>query len=572
MLRGKTMNIVAHNLTAINAQRQFGINLKSKTKSTEKLSSGYKINRAADDAACLAISEKMRRQIRGLKQGVENTQDGVSLCQVADGALAEVNDMLHRISELSVQSANGTNSDQDRQYIQEEVCQILQEIDRIGDTTTFNERKLFDGREISKEYLPISASPIQVSGTPSDTTPAIYVISADSSGISINGDNFDWSSFLSSEGKSLSDVPIAEGTYLINYHGLDISIDVQRDASMEDIIGRLNGASFSTEMLPIMADMSYNFNFHNFRGFISSNTALSTPLTAELRTDMGGLWIEVNGHPYRQKISWECPYNAGTNDQCTNVWEGNTISSTGSSWYQLNLCNWELAGGPTKAPEVNLKINDEMSKEAFVQTLDHAKLIFSTNSYSNGDSTDSGVCITSSYPYNYYFEGIELAHNLVPTGTFSLAVKEINQTDYKGIELSEKQVKTLNLWIQSGSEPSVGMYLNIDRMDTGVLGICNLDVSTVTGAEHTMDAVKIALQKISANRAKIGAQQNRLEHTIANEENIVENTTAAESRIRDTDMAEEMVKYSKDNILEQVGYAMMAQANQSKEGVLALLR
>ena len=113
------MNIVAHNLSAMNAQRQFSINSKNKAKSTEKLSSGYKINRAADDAAGLSISEKMRRQIRGLRQGVENTQDGVSLCQVADGALAEVNDMLHRITELSVQSANGTNTKEDRQAIQE---------------------------------------------------------------------------------------------------------------------------------------------------------------------------------------------------------------------------------------------------------------------------------------------------------------------------------------------------------------------------------------------------------------------------------------------------------------------
>lgn len=140
------MNIVAHNLSAMNAQRQFGINTRSKIKSTEKLSSGYKINRAADDAAGLSISEKMRRQIRGLTQGVENTQDGVSLCQVADGALAEVNDMLHRITELSVKSANGTNSEQDRQYIQEEISQILQEIDRIGDTTTFNEMHIFKGQ------------------------------------------------------------------------------------------------------------------------------------------------------------------------------------------------------------------------------------------------------------------------------------------------------------------------------------------------------------------------------------------------------------------------------------------
>lgn len=139
------MNIVAHNLFAMNASRQLNITNKNKAKNTEKLSSGYRINSASDDAAGLSISEKMRRQIRGLSQGVRNTQDGVSVCQVADGALAEVSEMLHRMTELSVQSANGTNSDADRQAIQKEISQIKQEIDRIGDTTEFNERKIFDG-------------------------------------------------------------------------------------------------------------------------------------------------------------------------------------------------------------------------------------------------------------------------------------------------------------------------------------------------------------------------------------------------------------------------------------------
>ncbi len=139
------MNIVAHNLVAMNTQRQLKINSNSKTKSTEKLSSGYRINRAADDAAGLSISEKMRRQIRGLTQGVQNTQDGISLCQVADGALAEVDDMLHRMTELSVKAANGTLTDVDRSYVDMEIQQIKTEIDRISETTKFNDRLLFDG-------------------------------------------------------------------------------------------------------------------------------------------------------------------------------------------------------------------------------------------------------------------------------------------------------------------------------------------------------------------------------------------------------------------------------------------
>lgn len=154
------MNIVTHNLLAMNSNRQLGITTKSKVKSTEKLSSGYKINRAADDAAGLSISEKMRRQIRGLMQGVENTQDGVSLCQVADGALAEVDDMLHRITELSIQAANGTNADSDREAIQTEISEILQEIDRIGDTTSFNEMKIFNNTKVEHYSTKISLAGI----------------------------------------------------------------------------------------------------------------------------------------------------------------------------------------------------------------------------------------------------------------------------------------------------------------------------------------------------------------------------------------------------------------------------
>ncbi len=142
---------VTHNLTAMNSQRQFNIIANRRAKSTEKLSSGYKINRAADDAAGLAISEKMRRQIRGLNQGAYNIQDGISLCQVADGALAEVNELLHRMNELAVKSANETNTDVDRSYIQSEVDALTKEINRIGQSTTFNEQHIFDKATIEQQ-------------------------------------------------------------------------------------------------------------------------------------------------------------------------------------------------------------------------------------------------------------------------------------------------------------------------------------------------------------------------------------------------------------------------------------
>lgn len=566
MLRGKTMNIVAHNLTAINAQRQFGINLKSKTKSTEKLSSGYKISRAADDAAGLAISEKMRRQIRGLKQGVENTQDGVSLCQVADGALAEVNDMLHRITELSVQSANGTNSDQDRQSIQEEISQILKEIDRIGKTTTFNELKIFTGDEVQSSHLPITVGQLNVTGITTDSSAMTYHISADNSGFEINGDSFLWSSFTKGT-DTLANVPISGGTYSFQYHGFTLSLDVNDNASREDLIGRLNGASFETEIrnpasgsklsiyeykvcyLPFTQELSAGDTLKVCAKEISRNNGTGTD-------NIMGTWFEVNGTMYKPNPS------GGESDNINDI----NCSNNSTIGPMDTLITLVPPGNSIGASSrIGLRISEPCTMQELIDAFNNADVTF--------EKADTSVI---NNPGTYHWYKITNINLNVPTssGNNQLNIKQILQSGYQGrIDSSSvNDTAYLKLWIQSGSEPDVGMYLTIDRMDTGILGISDLNVSTVDGANHAMEAVKGALQKVSANRAKIGAQQNRLEHTIANEENIVENTTAAESRIRDTDMAEEMVKYSKENILEQVGYAMMAQANQSNEGVLALLR
>ena len=140
--------VVQHNLTAMNSNRMLGITTKTQAKATEKLSSGYKINRAADDAAGLSISEKMRKQIRGLTQASANAQDGISAVQTAEGALTEVHDMLQRMNELAVKAANGTNSKDDRDYIQAEVDQLVTEIDRVATTTKFNETYLLKGTNL----------------------------------------------------------------------------------------------------------------------------------------------------------------------------------------------------------------------------------------------------------------------------------------------------------------------------------------------------------------------------------------------------------------------------------------
>lgn len=172
--------VVQHNLTAMNSNRMLGLTAKTQAKSTEKLSSGYKVNRAADDAAGLAISEKMRRQIRGLTQASLNAQDGISAVQTAEGALNEVHDMLQRMNELAVKSANGTNQSEDRSYIQSEVDALISEIDRVAQTTTFNEQNLLDGSWSNGVDLQVGAE-----GT-SGNRISVSINAMDSAGISVS--------------------------------------------------------------------------------------------------------------------------------------------------------------------------------------------------------------------------------------------------------------------------------------------------------------------------------------------------------------------------------------------------
>ena len=172
--------VVQHNLTAMNSNRMLGITTKTQAKSTEKLSSGYKINRAADDAAGLAISEKMRRQVRGLTQASANAQDGISAVQTAEGALNEVHDMLQRMNELAVKSANGTNQSEDQAYIQKEVTNLINEIDRVSTTTTFNEKSLLDGT-FSQVALQVGAE------SSTDNQISVTIASMGSTGLGVNG-------------------------------------------------------------------------------------------------------------------------------------------------------------------------------------------------------------------------------------------------------------------------------------------------------------------------------------------------------------------------------------------------
>ena len=393
--------IVQHNLTAMNSNRMLGVTTKTQAKSTEKLSSGYKINRAADDAAGLSISEKMRKQIRGLTQASSNAQDGISAVQTAEGALTEVHDMLQRMNELAVKAANGTNSKDDREYIQNEVDQLVSEIDRVAETTKFNETYLLKG-----------------DNNAADTTVDAAVRSG---GI--------------------------EGTY---------------DAAAH---------------------------------------------TYAIKQPVAGDSVQINGKTY--KI-------AATVDNVTTVATLKGYSSITVKQY-------------------NILARDQ---------------ILAANKAANTGASADLTTTTAADAGNATLEGFT-------PGTYSI-----------------KPAIALDLHVGADSSDSNKINLKIESLSAGGLLITGLKVNgeNSINATDAIDIVKEAIQKVSTQRSALGAVQNRLEHTINNLDNVVENTTSAEAAIRDTDMAAEMVKYSNNNILAQAGQSMLAQANQSNQGVLSLLQ
>lgn len=462
--RGSSFMVLSHNLTAMNANRQLGIVTGKSTKSSEKLSSGYKINRAADDAAGLSISEKMRNLIRSLDQGSENIQHGTSLVQIADGELAEVNDMLHRITELSVKAANGTNSESDRKAIQEEISQIIKEIDRIHTTAKFNETYLFDGTD------PMHGEGNKLGGLVESPSALIGgMVEA-----------------YKKDGKYYS-------AGILDFSPINSSnIDQLYDKSFSFVCTQGCGETFK-------------FTFANGGGDKFSST--------------GSKGI----HTYTVDIKG-IKRGAELIDRVFEAVKNNPVYPSTSTDTDLNVSH---AGWLTKDGE-------------------HKLVIYSSDQFGNTPET---------------------------TPKFSNA----NRTEEGGVDGAEimgagrqRQVKSLK--IQCSNAVNDVIWLQLERMDSAYIGVKNIDVTTEGGALDAINVVSQADLLVSEMRARYGAYQNRLEHSYNNNQNKLENTTAAESRIRDTDMAEEMVEYSKNNILKQAGQSMLAQANQSKQGVLSLLQ
>ena len=448
--------IVQHNITAMNASRMLGVTTGQQSKVSEKLSSGYRINRAADDAAGLSISEKMRSQIRGLDRASTNAQDGVSAVQTAEGALTEVHSMLQRMNELAVQSANGTNSEVDRDAIQAEIDQLVTEIDRVATSTKFNETYLLKGTDATREV----------------TT-------------------------------TREEIPMS-ATYV---------------NAVADTVGLQNGKTAPTWYLA------------------GSSTAMSAQeILDSLELDENGAVVIKEGVAIHTAA-------AVTNTQYGAQLEATLVDDAAVQALYEKTTN---------------ALRKDSATGAFATDED-------LESYFNDDGTYKGGLFAKDSAGAYKEVGAEQIADFVTVVAKQEATSTTNTENYKA-DL------TLSLHVGADSSDDNKIEIAIKSMSSESIGVNGLDVSTAESATDAIDTIKAAIQQVSDQRSALGAVQNRLEHTIANLDNVVENTTAAESRIRDTDMAEAMVEYSKNNILAQAGQSMLAQANQSTQGVLSLLQ
>jgi len=736
--------VIAHNMMAMNACRQINIVSNVKKKSTEKLSSGYRINRSADDAAGLAISEKMRRQIGGLTQASKNCYDGVSFCQVADGALNEVHDMLQRMNTLAIQSSNDTNSDQDREYLDQEVQGIKQEMKRIFNDTEYNEHKIwlapyipdvsrntdpldfatyndtatghtggvsiYNVRYTWKElgihgYISDDGNTFKQDGTISrrlnndeilelnfkagdslQNISRVYRWEADDAGITINKNS---SQKISWASMNLDPSNVTPGDYSFDYNGSTITFTVGDGDEMKDVLAAingdgLNGVNWQTNSAGLLGKPAVTLNSLLRPDITASNQKYLMNPSWTMHADENGVQLTSKNYDLTSK-SWSSFSDVNTGRFPIVDW--GTLDEVNPSVTLDDSAMYRYQDGTTGFG-FNYKLADETSLEAAINSFDgtrvsksfyspvekvdsssnigfeinnlsfgmqnvlgrdmykadsfSASMNITTDSskvntvelnikghdtdYSSGQTavyqtsfTDDYLndCIRRSGKTSFTFtlaneqelkdtispeelsEGLKsISRNLTVTMDFSnittlgqaktaltntmtieakKATMNMNyyvnaETSYENIENMKVNPPMKKLDIQAGSERDQFIRLTWSPLNLSILSMNSTNVLSTGTAGAAINTIKDALHTISDQRSYFGAQQNRLEHTIRNLDNVVENTTAAESRIRDTDMAKEMVEFSKQNILEQVGQSMLAQANQSNQGVLSLLQ
>ena len=503
---------IQHNIMAMNAYRNYTNNTSALSANLEKLSSGYKINRAGDDAAGLAISEKMRAQITGLDKAQDNAKDGISLVQTAEGALTEVHDMLNRMYELAEQSANGTyEGETDRAQLQKEVSQLKDEINRIADSANFNGINLLDGSLSSPtgaESVTTVFNGTNSAMTASTATAFSQTLQMGTAGLTSGQDYSMTLKYLDANG---------------NYQEATISFTATATADN-------NAAAVGAELESVFGD-----------GYTVDATTATITISAS-----------AAGANKTQIIGVEFTNANGSVNKAATATVGN-VTAGADGVFNVAM------GGATAGQENYLEIGDDKFQIVTRgQSADAGyKAIYvdqSTGTY-DADSVAQIVEQLQSYGVN------------ANVNTTTATTIDINQ-----LSNGSKANGGLVLQIGDTSDSWNQLRVSISDCHTTAMGIDGLDISTQDGAASALDVIKSAINYVSDVRGTLGATQNRLDHTINNLSVMQENMQDAESTIRDTDVAEEMMEYTKNNILIQSAQAMLAQANQVPQGVLQLLQ
>lgn len=655
------MNIVAHNILAMNAMRVNGIVVGDQKKSTEKLSSGYRINRAADDAAGLAISEKMRRQVRGLKQAAANIQDGISYVQVADGALDEIHGMLQRMNELAIHSANGTLTDEDRSYLDSEMQSLKKEASRVFETTSFNERLIWRandqkviGTEPGRAVSPATTSShsLDITNDNYDVIPynGFKVHADETTGVLVDWLAYNGNTYATEE---ISWDELEEKGYSVNisdYFGPKdganadlfdaggnpvfshtLSFRPAETASISEIVDSIDGLSMScypsvsmssafedsnTGHFSTSASLSYPAAYaskhadstsgHNFDAaddlFIEPKKTGATNLISHPSNslDVAGAKASSEGWKFEFEMKGIGTVKAVSNS--ISFYSNDTDAEDEGRWW-----DWATNYRGEKYKSTNV-YSAAGTLGGLMSTLTGDKGLLSKTAAGGTGMNDSSGNISISFNLkadNAFAYGnttsqsvgsVTMSFNVGQSDTQQSILDRINRVlndqtvlDFYASSnrsdgasmypLSPRDRKIdvpiyggeCSLRIQSGTERDQGIDIIYDSLSLIQLGLKDTNVSDKDAAQSAIDEVKNAMRIVSEQRSVFGAYQNRMEHAYNVNENAAENTQSAESVIRDTDMSKEMVKYSLNNIIAQAGQAMMAQANQSNQGVLQLL-
>ncbi len=653
---------INNNLMAMNTHHQYAINNNKASKATEKLSSGLRINQAADDAAGLAISEKMRAQIRGLNQASRNSQDGISLIQTAEGALTETHSILQRMRELSVQSASDTNESIDRSAIQAEIDQLTAEIDEIAGKTEFNSMKLLNVSSVSSVHTSLPVTSVNpgsgfgvingFSGMGSVAAPSSIITSSQ------QGVRADWLTAITHGGSFLNG-----GTGTLFFHGTTLTIntnnggvttgsimvdstntahiDIDYHATETEMAEAIVMAFNSVKAVYGSASNAYYFNYETIgnqlhitagamgaqynpgvmdfantsNGITTADLPLPTTLGAyevtgeysfmiDKAIEHIGTQLDIGGQVFTAVASGASgdQFNVGTdeNAQAQSIAAAINGNATLSARFiatananELILTekmghatgvdlSWiDIVGDTRSTGEYDFSINSPAAVGG-KYTVNGTDITVTDNPLDAGIT--AGIAVLYNASQNAQADNLRAAINANAALSTKYSASALNNTitltqkaGQEGLEdvqvtADSGAASSFNATLQVGANTGETIDIAINSMSAAALHVDTLNVTTHTNASAAVTTIGSAINTVSAERAKLGAYQNRLEHKINNLDTSSENLQAAESRIRDVDMAAEMTEYTKNNILVQAATAMLAQANQAPQNVLSLLR